>query len=51
MGSPLSGQSTDSNVPGVLGENTADSGVGAGVFGKSQVGEGVHGETSSTWSH
>lgn len=48
MGIPLSGQSTDSNLPGVLGENTASNGLSAGVFGRSQAGEGVHGETNST---
>ena len=48
MGSPLSGQSTDSNIPGVLGENGASTGLGAGAFERSQTGEGVHGETNST---
>ncbi len=40
----VTGTSSNKNTPGVLGENTVD---GVGVFGQSQGGEGIHGETNS----
>jgi hypothetical protein len=44
MNPPLEGDSVSANVPGVTGTNTTD---GPGVFGKSQGGEGVHGESNN----
>ena len=44
---PVEGDSNSSNTPGVKGTNSAASG-GTGVFGTSNNGEGIHGETNST---
>lgn len=55
MAEPMSGQSTDPNVPGVSGVNTADGGQGvrgqskaAGVVGIGETWHGVTGLSSST---
>ncbi len=55
MSDPYDGQSTDPNVPGVSGENTADGGQGvrgqskaAGVVGIGETWHGVTGLSSST---
>jgi hypothetical protein len=45
MSDPYNGQSTNPNVPGISGENTAESGTG--VLGHSQTGRGVWGTTES----
>ena len=55
MAEPITGQSTDPNVPGVSGENTAEGGQGvrgqskaAGVVGIGETWHGVTGLSSST---
>jgi hypothetical protein len=47
MAAPYDGESNQAALAGVLGPNNATSGESpAGVFGISNIGEGVHGETN-----